>query len=291
VVSAPAWALRKAHEAAVKRARADQRVPVLQDVIDALYAPTIDAVPGPFDETGVKVVEQLGVASLADVVRWGLPVAMGLERYTTGDMAGLINGETRASDGGPLDLRGQLIVFDTSALTEGSDALGLVVGMMAGFIQAVWSAAPGDKYLLNEEAYFASRLRGVGQYMLEWAKRGRGKGISTVTFFHRLTDFPEDSDLWALVKESDVAHLFRQEDAEEATRTCRMFGLEPATYQELLTTLPQGTHVLKITNQPPEQIQHLRTDAECWLTDTDAGMAGLTPLTPQTPGGMSDQYE
>ncbi len=290
VVSGPQWALQKAHRAARAAATAQGRVPVLQDVIDALYTPGMDAVPGPSDQTGRKLVEARGIVTLDDVTKWGLGVAMNLEKYTgDGPMAGLIDGPTRAADGGRLDLSDRLIVFDTSSLGEGSDALGLMVGMMAGFIQAVWSAIPGDKYLLNEEAYFAARLTGVSQHMLEWAKRGRAKGISTVTFFHRLSDFQEGSDLWALVKEADVIHVFRQEDKDEAAATARMFGLDWGTYGEILTSLPQGSHLLLVTGRQPEQIQHLRTRDEEWLTDTGGGMAGLARANTTPPPVVVDE--
>lgn len=261
--SAPAYALRMAHRAALARAKSQGRVAVLADVVEALYSPSPDAVPGPKDGESVATVE--------DLARWGLPVALGLLRFIDGDLSGLVSGQTSDEHGRPLDLSNPLIVFDTSALTEGSEALGFIIAVASAWIAARWSSIPGAKILINEEAYFTDRLTGVPAILRALAKRGRASGLGVVTLIHHLSDFKEGSDLVALVKETDVVHIFRQDKADDVDQVIEFFDLPPAL-RETIKTLPNGVHVLRQFGSPVQIIQHVRSAMEVWLTNTDQAM-------------------
>ena len=260
---APAYALRVAHRAALGAAKAAGRVAVLTDVVTALYNPRPEDVPGPEDGESVATVE--------DLARWGLPVALGLLRFIDGDLSGLVSGPTADANGTPLDLSNPLIVFDTSALTEGSEALGFIIAVASAWIAARWAAVPGAKILINEEAYFTDRLTGVPEILRALAKRGRASGLGIVTLIHHLSDFKPDSDLIALVKETDVVHIFRQDKADDVDQVIEFFDL-PVGLRETIMTLPNGIHILRQFGCPIQLMQHVRSETEVWLTNTDQAM-------------------
>ncbi|MDR1213754.1 MAG: hypothetical protein LBK54_06715 [Propionibacteriaceae bacterium] len=279
--SAPAHALRVAHEAARRRAAAERRVAVLQDVIDALFSPDPEGVPGPVDADGRKTLAVQGVVTVETLIRWGLPVALGLQRFISGgDMSGLIDGETRGPGDTELDLSDPLLVFDTSAMSDSSPALGMMMALIGAFVQARWTLVPGPKILILEEAYNVDRLAGVASVLRALAKRGRASGTAVVTVLHHLSDLQEGSDLWTLIRETDVVHLFLQDKTDDAEQCVAMFGLD-SSLLETLTSLHQGTHLLKVGRRPLEVVQQPRTALEEWITDTDAGMLAAPEAAPR----------
>lgn len=285
---APHYALRCAHRAALRRAAAEDRVAILSDVIDALYRPDFHAIPGPVDAHGRKVVRELGLVDEATLVRWGLGLAINLSRFIEGDLSGLIDGESRDADGGPLNLSNPLLVIDTSGLSEGSPALGLVMAIMSTFIMARWARMPGDKTLVVEEAYNAERLVGVPAVFRAIAKRGRGIGASVVTVLHHLSDIDPESDLWALVRECELVHIFRQDKADDASQVIALYDL-PAWVRETLMTLDRGVSILlRGKSLPPVLLRHQRTAFEESLNNTEAGMAGGEAPEPSPLAGAAD---
>jgi hypothetical protein len=280
--SSPAHALRAAHRAALRRAAQAGRPAELGDVIDALYRPDRDGIPGPVGPDGRKVLEASGIFTLEDLVRSGLPVALALEKYVDGELSGLIDGPTRDADGGPLDLSNRLLVFDTSGLTEGSAALGFVVTVASVFVQAKWASHPENKYLVLEEAYFNDALERVPELLRQVAKRGRGSGTAVLTLVHHLSDIPAGSPMMALIREADVVHVFRQDKADDADQVIGLLDL-PAGLRPIIMDLPEGCHVLRVTGRPPVVVQHLRSPQAQQLTFTDEAVM-LTGLAPAAGG-------
>lgn len=271
----PAYALRQAHKAALKAAAAESRVAILSDVITALYAPSVDAVPGPRDPDGTPTLTRQGLVTVETVTQWGLMVALNLEKFVDGELSGLLDGETSKD----LDVDAQLLIFDTSALSEGSAALGLMMAVISTFISAKWAQMPGAKLLLLEEAYNFDLLDGVPTIFRALAKRGRGSGLSLITAIHHLSDLKPGSEMWTLIREADVAHIFRQDKIDDAKQVIEFYSL-PEHLLSTITTLSQGTHLLKRAGHPPELIQHLRTEDEVWMTNTDEPMIGLSEDAP-----------
>lgn len=274
--AAPAFALRQAHKAALAHAKAHNRVPVLRDVIDALYSPTDDSLPGPRDSAGDSLLASSGIVTIETLTRWGLPVATSLEKFVDGELSGLIDGPTSAG----IDVAKKLIVFDTSSLEEGSAALGLMMVIAMAFINARWSVIPGAKYLVVEEAYNVDALEGLPEKFRALAKRGRGSGIVIVSVFHRLSDLPAGSPMWALIKESDVVHILRQSNAEDVELAMKFFDLPGEAAAAALRTMRQGEHLLRIKNRPPHRVLHQRSSTEVWMTNTDAGMTSGSEPAP-----------
>jgi hypothetical protein len=281
--AAPAFALRQAHRAALARARAEGRVPVLRDVVDALFSPAVSGVPGPVGADGTPVLAARGVVTVETLTRWGLPVALGLERFTTGDLSGLIDGVTSGPDGSALDLTASFLVIDTSGMPDDSPALGMMMALVGAFIQARWTLVPGPKIIILEEAYAVDRLDGVAGVFRAVAKRGRASGTAVVTVLHHLSDLRPDSDLWALVRETEVQHVFLQDKTDDAVQCVELFGLDEAL-AGVVTTLHQGTHLLLVGRRPPEVVQQIRTGLDEWVTDTDAGMLAPGEPAPRLTG-------
>ncbi len=302
-------ALKNAHQRALERAGAQSRVPVIQDVIDGLFQVTPHDLPGPLaqdvswrsstgewvhgaladvpavrDGMPVKLVEAIGVFTATDLVTWGVDLALALERYTTGDLSGLINGVTSGPGGVPLNLTAPLLVLDLTALTAGSAAQGLIQMVMLAFLESRWMSTPGDKLIVLEEAYSDEDQPRVMRMLKRTMKRSRGSGTQVISAFHHLSDPQPGSDLFALIRETGVQHFFRQRGRGEAEAICAWWNLDPATYLPQLLSLPKGQHIIQCGDQPLDVVQHDRTELEEWITDTDAAMRGLDqPSDPDTP--------
>jgi hypothetical protein len=261
-------ALSAAHDAALASARAEGRVATIRDVVDHLFQPSPESVPR-------EHLIETGILTTADLTRWGLALALDLDRFVKGDLSGLIDDQTRGEDGRPLDLTAQLLIIDTSALGEDSPVLALVMAIMASYLSSVWSATPGQRIILIEEGYHTVRLAGVAAVFRSLAKRGRGIGLSVVTVFHHVTDVPAHSDAMSLIREAGIVHVYAQDKADDARLAVELFGL-PSTVADDLTALEQGSHILKIGAETPRTVVHARTELEEWITSTDTGMRGVT---------------
>jgi len=267
------WALSAAHRAAIATAAARKRDPILRDVIDALYVPGPDAVPGPRDE-GRSVLQLDGQVDPIEVGRWGLDLALALERFVDGDLSGLLDGETAGPNGEPVDLDAPLLVMDTSALPADSTALGLVMAVMSTYLMGRWMKMDGYKNLVVEEGYSADQLQLVPSMFRTLAKRSRGVGASMWSVFHHVSDVAETSPLTALMRETELAFLFRQGKADDAARLVELFNL-PAGTEDILMRLPQGHYLLvRGKKLPPTTVAQFRTPLEVWITDTDVAMRG-----------------
>ncbi|MDO5287112.1 MAG: hypothetical protein Q4G45_09895, partial [Actinomycetia bacterium] len=281
------WALAAAHRAAISRARAAGRVAVLGDVVDALYAPDPDSVPGPRDPAaGAPVLDHTGLVDTTEVTRWGLTLALALERLIQGDLSGILDGPTEGPDGQPLDLDAPLLVIDTSALPESSAALGLVMAVMTTFLMSRWVTVPGYKHVVVEEGYSADGLGAVPSMFRTLAKRSRGVGVSIWSVFHHVSDVAPGSPLTALIRETELAFIFRQSKPEDAQMIVDLLGLpEPVT--DLLMQLGRGQYLLHRGRRlPPTLVAQFWTPLEQRITDTDTAMTP-TPLPGSPAPGTS----
>lgn len=266
-----AYALSAAHRAAITTAASADRDPVLADVIKALYTPDEAAVPGP-SVSGEKSLTVAGVVDRNRVTEWGLSVGLALERFIEGDLSGLIDGPTEGPNGEPVELLAPLLVIDTSALTEGSEALDLMMAIVSTYLMARWSKVRGFKILTLEEAYSADQLGSVSKVIRALVKRSRGVGAAVMAVVHHLSDVPTESPLYSLIKESGIAHIFAQDKTEDAEQVIRQFNL-PEEIAEVIQTLPPGRHVWwRGARLPAVFAEGFRTTLEAWVTDTDEAM-------------------
>lgn len=247
-------ALQAGHKAALARATAENRVPVLEDVVDAMQYPTAPDLAG-VDEERIR--------------EWGLPVVLGLLRYIDGDLSGLIDGETAGPNGQQVDFNAQLLVFDTSALEYGSTALGVMMAVATAFLMSVWVNVPGHKTVVVEETYSAEGVGAVPALFRDLAKRTRGVGATLVSVFHHLSDVQPGSPLQSLITESEVVCVFRQDKPADAEAVLKLLDLD-SSVQEIITTLPRGVHLRKRGARLPVTIVELiRTDLEREISFTD----------------------
>lgn len=248
-------ALTVAHHAALTAAKQDGRIAVLSDVIQALQHPTQT------DLVGVDT----------DRIReWGLPVVLGLLRYTdTGDLSGLIDGETSGPRGEDVNFNANLLVFDTSSLEFGSTALGVMMAVATAFLMSVWVNVPGPKSVVLEETYSADGVGVVPAMFRDLAKRTRGVGASMISVFHHLSDVQPGSPLQSLITESEVVCVFRQDKSADVNAVLELLGLDPSI-RELVMTLPRGVHIRKRGAKLPVAIvEPVRTDLEREISFTD----------------------
>lgn len=248
------YALKVGHKTALGQAGADNRVPVLQDIVQAMQYPAKPELAG-VDETRMR--------------EWGLPVVLGLLRYIDGDLSGLIDGETTGPNERKIDFNAQFLVFDTSALEFGSTALGVMMAVATAFLMSVWVNVPGHKTVVVEETYSAEGVGAVPALFRDLAKRTRGVGATLVSVFHHLSDIAPGSPLQSLITESEVVCVFRQDKPADAEAVLQLLDLD-SSVQEIITTLPRGVHLRKRGSRLPVTIVELiRTDLEREICFTD----------------------
>ena len=247
-------ALNIAHHAALAAAAAERRVPVLQDVVDALQQPLSSGVVG---------------VTTNDIREWGLPVVLGLLRYLTGDLTGLIDGETAGPNGTPVSFDAPLLVFDTSALEFGSEALALMMAITATFLLGVWVKTPGEKSIVIEETYSAEDVGPVPKMLRDVTKRARGVGASVISVFHHISDVSEHSPLRSLFQESQAICVFRQAKVNDAKAVINVLGLDSSTLP-IIQRLPRGSHLrIRGSRLPAIVVETTRTAFEENITYTD----------------------
>ncbi len=261
------YALRAAHRAALKTAQAGERVATIKDVIEHLYTPDASAIPH-------AILAERGLVDVKELSRWGMYLAMDLERFVTGDLSGLIDGETSEH----VKWDSPMLIFDTSELAEGSAALALVMALVATFLTSVWSSMPGQKVLVLEEGYHTTNLThggtvSVPSILRSLLKRGRGIGLAFVTILHHISDIPKDSDSMSLIREAQIVHIYRQSRADDRQMCFEVFGI-PEWSDKLLASLSQGVQIIKIGTEDPRIMRHIRSAIEVEVTNTDKAMLG-----------------
>lgn len=265
------FALVAAHRAALADANASGRVAVLSDVVNFLYTPNLDAIPGPRTSAGNPILTDRAIVDIERVTEWGLPVALAFERFLMGDLSGIIDGATEGPNGDPVDLDAPLLVIDTSALTEGSASLGLVMAIMSTYLMSKWATTAGYKHLILEEGYAADDLGSVPTVLRALVKRSRGVGATVVGIFHHISDVRPESPLYSLIREAGVVHIFQQDKEDDAVAAVSMFNL-PNSMVSIIQTLPPGVNVWKRGRLTPTLVTAFRTPLEAWMTDTDEAM-------------------
>ncbi len=261
------YALRAAHRAALATASAAGKVATIREVINHLYAPSASAIPH-------EILAERGLVDTTELSRWGMYLAMDLDRFVTGDLSGLIDGET--SDN--VNWHSQMLVFDTSELPEASAALALVMALVATFLTSVWSSLPGRKVLVLEEGYHTTNLVHSGQVSVpsilrSLLKRGRGIGLAFVTILHHISDIPKESDSMSLIREAQIVHIYRQSRADDRQMCFEVFQI-PTWSDKLLSGLRQGVQIIKIGTEDPQVMEHIRSPREVAVTVTDKAMLG-----------------
>ncbi len=232
----------------------DRRTPTLADFLPRLGRVSDD------------VAEELSAAARDRLHQAGLSIRFTLDELLE-DYSGLIDGETSKD----VDLTGKLTSFDISQLpSEGpSSAIIRAIGnqWMLGRIRVT----PGYRTTCVQEEGWDAVAGPTAHILKSNQKLSRGLGLSKVFVFHKGTDIPADSPGQAVISEAQSIYVFRQDRETDAAWCCRTFGFDPDT-APILQKLQPGHFVFKYASHPETHVEHVRSDWEIALTDTDEGM-------------------
>jgi hypothetical protein len=254
-------ALRTAHLRGLQQAEAAGRVPVLDDVVTALTEPP------PVEAFGQLLSERLrdqwAEASLG--IKWDL------ERLVGDDLAGLFDGPTSPD----VQMSERLTAFDLSQLPTEGPAVPLVMTVINTWLTNLLRRDRGWlTTFVAEEGWHLAMGTGARIFQRN-SKLSRGLGLANVVALHHISDIPPDSPAIAMLQEAGTVYLYAQGRTADAQRCLDLYSLPPELLDDLMA-LPQGVSFLRVDINAPIILQHLRSDWEVGITDTDAPMAGAS---------------
>ena len=254
-------ALRLALQVVNERAAAQGREPILRELADEL----LESTPG----SGATFVELWS----DDARRWGLNPGLALRKLCEGDLKGLVDGATSPEVREALEH--PFVHFDVSALPNKGPALRVIMTVINTWLANVLAARSAQHMqtvLIVEEGWHVAD-GSTGKVFRENMKLSRGLGLSTCSAFHHISDLPPDSPARALMKEAGIVFLYGQDRVEDAEETARMYHLPPGS-TEIIMSLAKGHCLVKYGTADPILLQHVRSDIEIELTDTDEVIKG-----------------
>lgn len=240
------------------------RTPVLSDLVGRLgYIPT------DYDATSYRVVDgRVGLSSDARelVHQSGIGVRF-LFNSLLDELSGIFDGETSKH----VKLSDQLTVFDVSQLPEDGPSVSMVVSTVNVWLLGTLRRQRGfQTNFLAEEGWHL--LGGPGGKVLKSnSKLSRGLGLSNIIALHKIADVPADSPAMAMIQESQTVHVYQQSRANDIAACVNLFNFQPSS-AESLTSMPPGHHLLKIGSRAEIYVEHVRSELEVQLTNTDEGM-------------------
>ncbi|WP_052053389.1 ATP/GTP-binding protein [Rhodococcoides fascians] len=243
------------------RAAHEDREPILMELAEELLNPTEGA--------GAT----FGQLWSEESRRWGLNPGLALRELCLGDLKGLVDGATSPEVRQALDH--PFVHFDVSALPNKGPALRVIMTVINTWLANVLasrSARHMQTLLLVEEGWHVAD-GSTGKVFRENMKLSRGLGLSTVSAFHHISDLPVESPARALMKEAGIVFLYGQDRVEDAEETARMYHLPPGS-TEIIMALAKGHCLVKYGNADPILMEHVRSDLEIELTDTDEVIKG-----------------
>lgn len=262
-------ALRMARSRALTESEATGRTPILETFVPLLGSISRnDLRDAGLEDASAPALERLHQA--------GLELRFLFEDAVLGSLSGLFNGPTSehvTKSLGTAQEKGasQLDSFDVSQLPADGPAVAMVTAVANSWLMGTLTKQPGIRTnFLAEEGWHLIEGAG-GRLMRSNSKLARGLGLSNIITFHRPGDVPVDSPGISVLKEAQTIHIYRQERSEDVAACMRMYDLAEGA-EQTLQHLPQGEHLLKIGSQREVRVQHIRSDIEVHLTDTDSAM-------------------
>lgn len=183
------------------------------------------------------------------------------------EYGGLIDGETSAG----VDLTGKLTSFDISQLPSDGPSSAIVRAIGNEWMLGRIRTDPGWRTTCIQEEGWDAVAGPTAHLLKSNQKLSRGLGLSNVFVFHKGIDIPADSPGQAMISEAQSIYVFRQDREADADWCCRTFGFDPTT-APVLQGLRPGQFVFKYGSHPETRVEHVRSDWEVGLTDTDEGM-------------------
>ena len=254
---------------------ARRRETCVPDVVEQLRAPTTAMA----DELGMRCEEAR--EQLRDC-------ALALRRLCQGPLRGMFDGPTTAGEE-IWDAPG--VALDLSALGVGATgnnrALAITMVCATAFLdakrleRATRAEARGDAApkvtRVNDEAWRALPISGLGEYYQSAFKLTRDTGVQHLMLLHRPSDLRAAGDEGSrqqrlaegLISDAATIVLYHTMPADIAM-TVELFGLS-STEAETIGALPIG-EALWIVGGRSFHVRHMRSDIEVALTNTDAAM-------------------
>lgn len=257
-------ALSTALDLACRQAAARARVPLLQDIDQALNAP--DALNAAAAASGIS-------GPLADASD---DLAHAFRRLITGDLANLFDAPSTVS----ADPDAPMLTIDLSRLASGTDDTALVIAMTctSAWMESILSDPDGGRrFVIYDEAWRVMRHVALLERMQSQWKLARGLGIANLLVIHRLSDLLSAGDAGSrgralaegLLADCSTRIVYRQE-ADQLTAAAGLLGLT-TTEAEAVAALSKGRGLWKVSSRS-FIVQHLLHTHESALFDTDARM-------------------
>lgn len=255
---------------AVGTAQRGQRTVIIPDVIAAL-------------ETMKTTHADALVTEAASIM------AMTLHRVTTGDLAGMFDGESTVA----FNPDAPAVSIDSSSLRGASPEAVRVVNACAG----AWTEAMvtnsdyGQRVVIYEEGWDNISSEADLQRMVEGWKLARAYGLFNVLIMHKIADLDMAGDRGtkmaamakSLLADADVKVVYRQ---DRSALRVTMDELELSERERaLVKTLPKGVGLWRL-GESSFQVGNDLTKAELPLFDTDDRMR-TTPAEPEKEGALT----
>jgi hypothetical protein len=224
-----------------------------------------------------------------DVAREQLrELALALMRLCHGPLRGMFDAPTSERDAWD----SPVISLDISQVAAGGStsdlALAITMVCATAFLDAQRVARTAKEpdalktIRVNDEAWRALPIAGLGEYYQAAFKLGRQTGVQHWMVLHRLTDLDAAADAGTrqqalakgLLAETGTVIVYRQHP-EEVPRTTSALGLS-TTAAARISHYPQGVALWRIAGRSYE-VRHIRSQRERTLTATDQAMANREP--------------
>jgi type IV secretory pathway VirB4 component len=211
---------------------------------------------------------------LKDLQADGTEVAMRLNRYIKGDLAGYLNGQTSES----VDFaKTDLTVVDLTDVDSENPALPAIMATVAAYMTNEWHAYDDRKRIfIIDEAWHIMKHPPIARLIETLWKFARPLGLINVAIIHHISDLPgidnPASPARAILNESTVSIHFR-EKAVHADVTAATFNLSNKSRLQL-RGLPKGTALWHIGSRPERVIAGFRSQLETDLTASQQAMSG-----------------
>jgi len=243
------------HDGVRARAQYEQAV-VIPDVINQLW------------DQKHKAQDQL-------IIDAAMEMAMTLQRVTSGDLAGMFDGETSVN----FDADAPAVSVDTSALRGASpDAIRVVNACAGAWTEAmVTTSDGGQRVVVYEEGWDNISSEADLQRMMESWKMARAYGIFNILVLHKIADLDMAGDKGSrmtamaksLLADADVKVIYRQ-DQSALKITLEELDLS-SRERSIVKSLDDGVGLWRL-GQSSFQIKNELTNAEKPLFDTDERM-------------------
>jgi hypothetical protein len=221
-------------------------------------------------------------------------VALALMRLCHGPLRGMFDAPTSDEDAWDAPVL-SLDISHIGAHSSSSDlALAITMVCATAFLdaqrvrrtlQAQADGREAEKTIrVNDEAWRALPIAGLGEYYQAAFKLGRQTGVQHWMVLHRLSDLDAAGDAGSrqqalakgLLAETGTVIVYRQH-SEEIPRATAALGLS-STEAQRISHYAQGVALWRIGGRSYE-VRHARSERERALTATDAAMAEREPPT------------